>query len=170
MGQQLKLLHVNNMKIIIAILSFTSLFMSAEEEKFVVSLFSEVRIEKEDAGYPEGKKVEYGFKFEGYYSTDDKMERLTLEGISKMTTFHSSEEIHPAVGKPFYLVVLDKGKLTGSVIKFFEGPGSGFYLIQGFEVDEKGSLINGLGQKIISPLTSKPFASLFQKVISEVSE
>jgi len=144
--------------------------MNAEAEKLVVNLFSEVRIEKNDPNYPGGIKIEYDYKFEGFYTPEDEMEVLVVEGMAKMTTFHFSEEIHPATGKPFYIVVLNKGKLSGNVIKLFEGAGSGFYLVQGLEVDDRGYLIkgSGSGENKMSPLTSKPIAGFFQKIISKV--
>jgi hypothetical protein len=142
--------------------------MNAEVEKIVVRVFSEVRFEIKDVNYPEGTRVEYGYKHEGSYVPKNETEALTIEGIAKMITFHNSDDVHPFIGKPFYIALLYKGKLSGRVIKCFKGHGSGFYLIQGLEIDEDGSLIRNSGEKTMSPLSSKPFNMFFQNIIAEV--
>ena len=147
---------------------FASPLIDAKQEKFILNLFSEARIEEKDANYPGGIKVKYKYKLEGAYSLENKLEILAIDGIAQTQTFHKSEAVHPAPGKPYYLVVIDEGKIRGSVIKFYEGEGSGFYFIQGLEINDKGLLIKGSNEIILSPLTSKPFVDFFQSILSNI--
>jgi hypothetical protein len=147
---------------------FASPLINAQPEKFILNLFSEVRIEEKDPNLPEGIKVEYKYKLEGAYSLENKLEILVIDGIAQTQTFHNSETVHPAPGKPYYLVVMNEGKMRGSVIKFYEGEGSGFYLIQGLEVNDKGLLKKDSNEIILSPLTSKPFVDFFQSILANI--
>jgi hypothetical protein len=156
------------MKKLLILLVCTSQISNAEVDKICVRLFSETRIETKGASYQEGIKVEYGYKFEGDYVTKNETEILTIEGIAQMETFYFSKGEHPFIGKPFYIAILNKGKLSGSVIKCYMGDMSGFYLIQGLEIDQRGYLKNDSGKGLMSPLTSKPFNKLFQNIIAEV--
>lgn len=143
--------------------------LGSDLNEISVMVFSEVRIEKNDPGSPEGVMVEYGYKPEGNYVSQNKTEALTIKGIAQLQTFNSGEQVHPFVGKPFYLVVLDRGKMCGSVIKCYTGDGSGFYLIKGLKLDVDGSLKKVPDDLGVIPLSSLPLCKVLRIIIDRVT-
>lgn len=154
------------MKLKVFVLFFVLSFLGLSGEELTVRIFSEVRTESVDASRPGGRRVDYAYEPEGDYIPKDEMEVLLLNGLSQMNTFHAGQEIHPAIGRPYYMAIFRGNKLEGNVIKFYEGEGSGFYLLQGYEVDEAGSLAMGSIDKKLSPLASKPLNKFFQRILS----
>ena len=69
----------------------------------------------------------HGFKFEGTYIPKNETEEILLRGIAQMKTYTTKEMVKPWAGRPFYLAVMEDGKLIGRVIQVNKNGGSSFW-------------------------------------------
>ena len=109
----------------------------------------------------------HGFKFEGTYIPKNETEEILLRGVAQMKTYSTKESVKPWAGRPFYLAVIEDGKLVGRVILFNKNGGSSFWYREGLQVCPGGPLVEVSENTSLDTFHSEPLGDLFNEILHD---